>query len=275
MIALERTDTFVPIDTEAVGDEDKQKALAWSAEYGFDMIYSTDGDGDRPLLSDEHGHWLRGDIVGLLTAQALGIQALAVPVSCNTAIEASGSFTAVSRTQIGSPYVIAAFPALREHYHAIAGFEANGGFLLGSDVTLNDTVIHALPTRDALLPAIMLLSLSIEKRCDISVLVANLPQRFTESDRIQNFATQDSQALLARLAIDPTPLLTAMALTESVTAQNTIDGLRLTLSNGDIVHLRPSGNAPELRCYAESNNSQSARQLVTSALACIPHLSFS
>ena len=126
---------------------------------------------------------------------------------------------------------------------------------MGSDVTLNDTVIHALPTRDALLPAIMLLSLSIEKRCDISVLVANLPQRFTESDRIQNFATQDSQALLARLAIDPTPLLTAMALTESVTAQNTIDGLRLTLSNGDIVHLRPSGNAPELRCYAESNNS--------------------
>jgi phosphomannomutase len=272
VVALERTDTFVPIDTEAVGDEDKQKALAWSAEYGFDMIYSTDGDGDRPLLSDEHGHWLRGDIVGLLTAQALGIQALAVPVSCNTAIEASGYFTAVSRTQIGSPYVIAAFPALREHYHAIAGFEANGGFLLGSDITLNDTVIHALPTRDALLPAIMLLSLSIEQRCDISVLVANLPQRFTESDRIQNFATQDSQALLTQLAIDPTSLLTAMGVTESVTAQNTIDGLRLTLSNGDIVHLRPSGNAPELRCYAESHDSQSARQLVTSALACIPHL---
>jgi phosphomannomutase len=118
----------------------------------------------------------------------------------------------------------------------------------------------------------MLLSLSIEQRCDISVLVANLPQRFTESDRIQNFATQDSQALLTQLAIDPTSLLTAMGVTESVTAQNTIDGLRLTLSNGDIVHLRPSGNAPELRCYAESHDSQSARQLVTSALACIPHL---
>jgi len=267
--ALERTDTFVPIDTEAVAEEDKQKALAWSAAHGFDMIYSTDGDGDRPLLSDEHGNWLRGDIVGLLTAKALGIQALVVPVSCNTAIEKSGYFTAVSRTQIGSPYVIAAFPELHKDYHAIAGFEANGGFLLGSDVTLNDTVIHALPTRDALLPAIMLLSLSIEKQCGISALVADLPQRFTQSDRLQNFATQDSQALLAKLAVDPSPLLSAMALNETVKAQNTIDGLRLTLSNGDIVHLRPSGNAPELRCYAESSTAKVASDIVTKALAAI------
>jgi phosphomannomutase len=118
----------------------------------------------------------------------------------------------------------------------------------------------------------MLLSLSIEKQCGISALVSKLPQRFTESDRIQNFANQDSNALLTQLAIDPAPLLTAMALDQSVTAQNSIDGLRLTLSNGDIVHLRPSGNAPELRCYAESNEQQSAQQLVHAALHCVPSL---
>lgn len=272
VIALERTDTFVPIDTEAVSAEDQQKALAWSAKYGFDMIFSTDGDGDRPLLSDEHGTWLRGDIVGLLTAQALGIQALAVPVSCNTAIEAAECFTKVERTQIGSPYVIAAFAQLSEQYQAIAGFEANGGFLLGSDVVMNDTLIRALPTRDALLPAIMLLSLSIEQQSGISALVANLPQRFTASDRIQNFATADSQSLLGQLAKDPSPLLHAMPITAMVTEQNTIDGLRLTLSNGDIVHLRPSGNAPELRCYAESNDASRAVILVNTALNCVPHL---
>ena len=34
---------------------------------------------------------------------------------------------------------------------------------------------------------------------------------------------------------------------------DTTDGVRITLSGGDIVHLRPrpSGNAPELRCYTE------------------------
>ena len=266
VMTLERTDTFVPIDTEAVGEEDKLKALNWSKAHQFDMIFSTDGDGDRPLLSDEHGQWLRGDIVGLLTAQALNIDALAVPVSCNTAIEASNSFKQIERTKIGSPYVIAAFADLLQAHNSVAGFEANGGFLLGSDVTLNDTLIHALPTRDALLPAIMLLSMSIQKDCGISELVAQLPQRFTQSDRIKDFATSKSHTLLAELADNPSTLLSQMSLDDEVTSLNTIDGLRLTLSSGNIVHLRPSGNAPELRCYAESDDDIQAQALVKTAL---------
>ncbi|MDO6806611.1 phosphomannomutase, partial [Wenyingzhuangia sp. 1_MG-2023] len=43
VISLGRTDTFVPIDTEAVSEEDQQQALAWSAEYNLDAIFSTDG----------------------------------------------------------------------------------------------------------------------------------------------------------------------------------------------------------------------------------------
>ena len=38
------------------------------------------------------------------------------------------------------------------------------------------------------------------------------------------------------------------------------DGLRITLTNGRIVHLRPSGNAPELRCYAEAEQAEIARE---------------
>ena len=40
------------------------------------------------------------------------------------------------------------------------------------------------------------------------------------------------------------------------------DGLRVTLSNGEIVHFRPSGNAPELRCYAEATTQARAGELV-------------
>ncbi len=32
--------------------------------------------------------------------------------------------------------------------------------------------------------------------------------------------------------------------------QDMTDGMRITLRDGCIVHLRASGNAPELRCYA-------------------------
>ena len=34
---------------------------------------------------------------------------------------------------------------------------------------------------------------------------------------------------------------------------DTTDGLRITFSNDEILHLRPSGNAPELRCYTEAD----------------------
>ena len=208
VIALERSDQFVPIDTAAVSEEDKAKARAWSKEYQFDAIFSTDGDGDRPIVADEDGNWLRGDILGLLCAEALNIEALAVPVSSNTAIELSKRFNHVQRTKIGSPYVIAEFADLAKKFNSVAGFEANGGFLLGSDVKLNGQPLKALPTRDAVLPAIMLLAAAGEGV--ISTLVNDLPQRFTHSDRIQNFATEKSQAIIAQGKQGPVNLLTLL-----------------------------------------------------------------
>ena len=35
---------------------------------------------------------------------------------------------------------------------------------------------------------------------------------------------------------------------------NAADGLRVTFTTGEIIHIRPSGNAPELRCYAEADS---------------------
>lgn len=201
VISLERSDQFVPIDTEAVSESDKLKALKWSQEHNLDFIFSTDGDGDRPLVSDENGNWLRGDVLGLLCARELGIKALALPVSCNTAVELSQAFPHASRTKIGSPYVIAEFEALSKDFDSIAGFEANGGFLLGSDVLFNGNNVKALPTRDAVLPALMLLSAS--QNTPISALVASLPKRYTHSDRIQNFATEKSVSILAQAIFDP------------------------------------------------------------------------
>lgn len=100
VIGLERTETFVPIDTEAVGEADRQRGRDWAAQYRLDALISTDGDGDRPLIGDESGEWLRGDIVGLLCAKFLGADTVVTPVSCNTAIEASGWFKHVIRTRI-------------------------------------------------------------------------------------------------------------------------------------------------------------------------------
>ncbi|MCA3963749.1 phosphomannomutase [Vibrio vulnificus] len=265
VISLERTDEFVPIDTEAVAESDKEKARFWSKQYSLDFIFSTDGDGDRPLVADENGEWLRGDVLGLLCSKALQIEALAVPVSCNTIIAESPEFEAVSKTRIGSPYVIAEFSELAKTYKRIAGFEANGGYLLGSDVSVNGKSLKALPTRDAVLPALMLLSLA--KTSSIKSLVGQLPQRFTHSDRIQNFATEKSLAILEHGKMNPEELLLKLGFTDlKVESTNTTDGLRFSLTNDVIIHLRPSGNAPELRCYAEAASFEIAKALVNSVL---------
>lgn len=273
VITLERSDQFVPIDTEAVSESDKLKALNWSKEHDLDFIFSTDGDGDRPLVSDENGNWLRGDILGLLCAKELGVEALALPVSCNTAVELSEVFSHTTRTKIGSPYVIAEFDNLARTYKSVAGFEANGGFLLGTDTVFDGVALKALPTRDAVLPALMLLSAS--KNTPISQLVEQLPKRYTHSDRIQNFATEKSVAILEVAKAKPESFLALLGF-ENVQVKSTdlTDGLRITLVNGDIIHFRPSGNAPELRCYAESDSEQQAHFLVTQALTKIQTTTF-
>lgn len=274
VISLGRSDKFVPIDTEAVSNEDKAKAIAWSKEHRLDAVFSTDGDGDRPLLADENGDWLRGDILGLLAAASLHIQALAIPVSCNTAVESSNRFRRVERTRIGSPYVISAFDTLANEYDSIAGFEANGGFLLGSDLRLNGRVLKALPTRDALLPAIMVLHAAGQGK--ISTLVDELPKRFTHSDRIQNFATERSRKLIRRGMDDPETLLVELGFDHVVINEiDETDGLRITFEDGRIVHLRPSGNAPELRCYAEAASQSEAEDCVVRVLGRAQKISIS
>lgn len=265
VISLERTDKFVPIDTEAVAESDKEKARLWSKKYDLDFIFSTDGDGDRPLVADENGEWLRGDILGLLCSQALQVEALAVPVSCNTIIAEAPHFKVVSKTRIGSPYVIAEFSELAGAYKSIAGFEANGGYLLGSDISVNGKLLKALPTRDAVLPVLMLLSLA--KTLSVESLVSNLPQRFTHSDRIQNFPTENSLTIIESGRQNTGQLLDKLGF-ENLVARSidNTDGLRIELSNNTIIHLRPSGNAPELRCYAEAEQMEEAITLVEQVL---------
>lgn len=268
VISLGRTDTFVPIDTEAVRPEDVAQAKLWAEEHAFDAILSTDGDADRPLIGDERGGWLRGDVVGILCAQYLGADVVVTPVSSNTAVEKCGSFNIVVRTRIGSPYVIAGMEAfLSKNGDVVVGYEANGGFLLGSDVLAQGHSLRALPTRDAVLPMLALLCLARERGCKMSQLTQGLPARYTASDRLQDFATDKSRVLLARLLDAPAILQQTLApQAGAVLNVDQTDGLRVTFESGDIVHLRPSGNAPELRCYAESSSPERAKILCDECL---------
>lgn len=289
-----RSETFIPVDTEAIRKEDEELAREFTHKDYVDAVFSTDGDSDRPLLADDVGMWLRGDVLGILAAQALGIKRIATPVSCNTSLEKSGFFEKICRTRIGSPYVIAGMESLVEsdaagkNVPAVAGYEANGGFLLQTNLkrTAYDGVtrtLKALPTRDALLPMIAVMVMVREQKMCVVDLLRKLPKRFTVSDRLKEFPTEISKAKLAEIkeqnlgeklfgkfAAKPSKFKPkdgpAPIFHGKIVSLNEVDGYRMEFDSGDIVHLRPSGNAPEFRCYVETESKDRSAELLADCL---------
>lgn len=267
VIRLGWSERFVPVDTEAVRPEDLELARTWAARHQLRAIVSTDGDSDRPLLFDERGALIRGDTACLLAARYLGAQIVVAPVSCNTALERCGWFE-TRRTRIGSPFVIEEMQHAASGGQRVVGYEANGGFLQLSELELpSGQRLSSLPTRDAVIVHLALLFAAHERRLPLSELVAELPPRYTQSDRIAGVATEVSQAALSTLTnLGLGGMASQFADLGPLVGFDQVDGLRMEFASGEFVHLRPSGNAPELRVYVEAANLERSPALLTFAL---------
>lgn len=268
-ISLARSDVFVPVDTEAVDPTTRDMLADWARTHRLDAIISTDGDADRPMLTDADGAIIPGDILGPVTAAFLAADTLVTPVSSNTLIEQMPQFTAITRTRIGSPFVIAAMEAAldTDPQTAIAGYEANGGFLLGFTAMGPTGRLAPLMTRDCILPLVAPLAAARAAGQTVAALTATLPSRYTAADRVQEIPTEKSRTLIASLSDDPDA---RTAFFEGVGVESSVDmtdGLRVTFGCGSVVHLRPSGNAPECRCYAEADTLDAAWKLVNTHLS--------
>ncbi|PZU81590.1 MAG: phosphomannomutase [Shinella sp.] len=263
---LGRSEQFIPVDTEAVSDDTIRLLAEWSDELALDAIISTDGDGDRPLVADEHGLPLRGDLLGLVAARFLGASVVATPVTSNSGLEAAGGFKVV-RTRVGSPFVIAAMDeALAAGESKVIGFEANGGLMLGSDFLLGSTVLKSLPTRDSFLPALAIVGMAAESGLTLSAIAKTFSLPVAVADRLENYASERSASLMAHLRAGKDNLSGFVAPVGTVKSTSDIDGLRVTLGDDSVIHFRPSGNAPEMRCYVEARDQDAAEALLAKGL---------
>ncbi len=315
-----RSEEFVSIDTENVTEDQLDRLDAMARDCArtrgsADGVISTDGDSDRPLLAavmgadraDEKGRTIRffgGDLIGVVVAAFLKADAAAVPISANDAVDKRLDELGVKlvKTRIGSPYVIQAMQELEAGggYRRCVSWEANGGFLTGTDLSLYGGVLKALPTRDALLPLLCVLFASGAGKGSIADLFARLPKRYRIAGLLDNFPTGASRKMKARLSPSSPGVIEASFSPENITvrdnegivrtlaptdplavemeekreriaryftrdlgfgsikAVNFLDGVRVTFDNGDIAHMRPSGNAPQLRIYATSDTTARA-----------------
>lgn len=268
-VALARSERFIPVDTEAVAPGTRADLGRWCGGQPLDAVLSTDGDADRPLMADARGRVIPGDILGILTAQALGAEVICTPVSSNSMVRGIAGIRAVHLTRIGSPFVIAAMEEVRQAdpLAKVVGFEANGGFLLGFEAQAPAGPIAALMTRDALLPLIAPLAAARARGCSLAELCSALPPRVTAADRLVETPAEAGTAFLARLSANAPARAAFLAPLGEETEVDRTDGLRITLATGEVVHLRPSGNAPEFRVYVEAGSVERAEALLAQVLA--------
>ncbi|MEM9670732.1 MAG: phosphomannomutase, partial [Pseudomonadota bacterium] len=122
-----------------------------------------------------------------------------------------------------------------------------------------------LITRDCTLPLLTVLYASREG--GVAARVAQEPPVVTVADRLQEVAQAKSCALLEKWQQDFAARAAFLAsLGKEERVMDLTDGLRMTLTDGDVIHVRPSGNAPELRLYVETNEITSAEALLGMAL---------
>ncbi len=299
-----RSNTFIPIDTENMDDEQlsiiQNLYDTASAQHGnFDAVISTDGDSDRPLILGVYAGKVRffgGDLVGMLTAELLGADAVVVPISANDGIDRSTLQSILEpKTRIGSPFVIAGMQkALAKGKKVVCGWEANGGFLTGSNINWRGRTLTALPTRDAVLPILAVLFIANRDGSPLTDIFARLPNRYSRAALIKHIPRTLGMAMIKHFSPVTETIHTVIFKDESVTlldendqqlaadyAQqkalvairqelsrffstelefgaieriNYVDGIRIYFNNDDVAHLRPSGNADELRIYAVADS---------------------
>lgn len=312
-----RCEEFIPLDTEAISDTHLQllRDLVKQQQRSIDAVVATDGDSDRPLVLGVEGEELAifpGDLLGAAVAKFLHADAAVVPISANPGLEEFlGPKVALKRTKIGSPYVIEAMQGLKESAkQRVVAWEANGGFLLGSDFALGGGVLKALPTRDAVLPILCVLAEAKRQGVSLAELVRQFPPHFGQSGLVDDFPQELSQKILSYFAPEDPQVeevrfvsgeivllnrdgnqlarltstnpeakawLARKNLLEQVfspqwgfaplVAINVLDGVRCCFKGGEIAHVRPSGNAPQLRVYAFAASCARAREIAKLAVA--------
>lgn len=141
--------------------------------------------------------------------------------------------------------------------------KANEQVVLNSDAGLNLESLQStdelmLSRRTVVLPVLAVLLNPHGQTAQVKA----LPDIITASEHIQDFFTEDSLAHIVKIKIEPSCLLNKIDMQEiMVNDSSEFDSLRMALLTGEVIHLKPSGEAPELRCLSDDNSSGRANEL--------------
>ena len=209
---------------------------------GAHMGIGFDGDGDRSIVIDENGVAVWGDNILCLVADwymekhpgATVVTSVSTSDGLEKVVEAHGG--RVHWVKVGSVLISRAMIELG----APIGGEENGGIMYGPH----------LPARDGTMAMALLLHIMAERGKSLSELIAEQPIGAKGKDGIP-CPNELKEMLLRRLPdVADAPQV------------NTMDGVKLSWSDGRWVMVRPSGTEPLARIYAEAENEEKLAALI-------------
>ncbi|MGB3317203.1 MAG: phosphoglucosamine mutase [Albidovulum sp.] len=207
------------------GSTHTQTAAEAVVAHGADLGISLDGDADRVMILDEHGHVADGDQIMALfaarwaEAERLKGGALVATVMSNLGLERflTGRGLRLERTAVGDRYVV---ERMRE-----------GGFNLGGEQSGHIVMTDYATTGDGLIAGLQFLAA-----------IAETGQR--ASELVRQFETVPQLLKNVRYGAGKEPL-------SAPSVQNAITGAEARLSGTGRLLIRKSGTEPLIRVMAE------------------------
>ena len=225
--------------------------MAMIAAGSYDVGLSTDGDGDRCGLVDEHGKFItQHQAFALLTRYFLAERGARGPIirsiTMSRMIDRLGELydCPIHETPVGFRFL---GPRMMESDALIAGEESGGYAFRGH-----------IPERDGVLSGLFLLDYMVRTGKNPSELLSDLHAEVGphEYDRVDITVRADEKEEIHSRVAEAEPRDIAGLAVES---RDTLDGYRFQLEGGWWLLIRSSGTEPLLRIYAALSRTSSGR----------------
>lgn len=214
------------------------RKLVVSKKADFGVAF--DGDGDRAVLIDDKGRYLKGDQLGIVIAKSMlknsKNKKIVATLPCSMALEEQLKGAKIFRIPVGHTFVILNCQKRK----ALFGMEESGHFCLPQYFLFDDAILIPFKIAEAILDEKKKLSEIIDK-------IKIYPYqeiKFDCPDEIKFKVLKN----LSRLFL------------KKYRKVNRIDGLKVNLNSGWIL-IRPSNTSPILRLYVEAKSKSELENL--------------
>lgn len=223
---------------------------------GFDVGLASDGDADRLGAVDEKGNFVDAHKIYMIILKYLNgfkkLQGKIVKtVSLTSMVDkyAEKYGLELIETPVGFKYA--------------AELMAKGGVLIGGEESGGlGTVLH-IPERDGIFNGLLLIEAMLNKKMKLSELVDELNNEFGNHvfERVDKKVTPEEKERILKAAANTPEYIGKY----KVIHKNLLDGYKFFVDNGWLL-IRASGTEPLIRFYAEAENIEKVRELISSAI---------